>query len=466
MRAPVKRTAAALSFMLVRGLMVALSQTQSLAALASSGNAALPPSQQAWQDSVKHPASWLSWGADLRLRWEFLDNVYLLNSDAPAADSSYQRYRPRIWTTLAPLRGVEINTRLSAEFRTYQRPVARRGVDWDEVLFDNMNLRFTNLLGQPLALTVGRQDLAFGNKWLVFDSTSADGSRTEFFDAARLNWDWREAKTGVDAIYLDSHRQADWLLPVISPTGLPLMEQDERGAILYLSNKSLPQTRIDGYFIYRHEYHPLPKIGDQGDLYVFGARAEGELSKHWKYQGEFAQELGRKNDRSLNAFGFNGRFSYFARDRWNHNFRLGYEYLSGDDPNTRDDEGWDAMWARRFQWSELLVFTFTTEGGGRKTDWSNLQRLDAGWSFNPSKKVEIALDYMPLFANSNPLGGTSIFNTDGRFRGHLLAAVAKFTFSKSLSAHLWSEFFFPGDYYASSNRDMATFLRAQVMWVF
>jgi len=39
--------------------------------------------------------------------------------------------------------------------------------------------------------------------------------------------------------------------------------------------------------------------------------------------------------------------------------------------------------------------------------------------------------------------------------------VLKYKFSKHLSGHLWSEFVFPGDYYV--NRDMITFLRAEIM---
>jgi hypothetical protein len=124
------------------------------------------------------------------------------------------------------------------------------------------------------------------------------------------------------------------------------------------------------------------------------------------------------------------------------------------------------MWGRRAQWSELLTFTFTTEGKGRKSNWTNLQRIDAGWSCNPTGWLEVLVDYMPLFANTNPLGGTSMFNEEGAFRGHLAAAVLKFRFGKRVTGHLWSEFFFPGDYYTSQHRDTATFLRAELMTVF
>jgi len=428
--------------------------------------AAAEPANPDWADQVKRPTDWLSWGAAMRLRQESFENAYTLSDQDPNNVYSYQRYRFQLWNDLKPLPPLTLNTRLAWEFRTYQEPASKEGPAWDEILIDHLNLSWTNVLGQPLALTVGRQDLTFGDRWLVWDGTSPDGSRTEFFDAARLTWDWKEAQTRVDAVYFDLHQESDYWLPVISPTGASLTEQNERGGILYLSNRSLDRTQLDAYLIYRHEYDPQPVIGDRGDLYVAGARAAGDVAEHWKYRSEFAAEFGSKNGRGLNAFGFNGRLCYFFKDSWNHNLRLGYEYLSGDDPASASDEGWDPMWARRAQWSELLTFTFTTEGNGRKANWTNLQRINAGWSCNPTRWLEALVDYMPLFANDNPLGGTSIFNESGSFRGHLAAAVLKFRFSKRVTGHLWSEFFFPGSYYRSENRDTAAFLRAELTTVF
>lgn len=437
---------------------------------ASLTNAAPSPASASkavdWTDRAKHPASWMGWGADLRLRGEYLNNVSLLSHTATDHELNYQRYRPRVWTKLTPLPQVELNARLVWEFRTYIEPDSRPTTDWDEGLFDQMNIKVNNLFEQPLALTVGRQDFTFGNKWLVWEATATDGTRTDFFDAARLTWDGLAQKTKVDAIYVDMPKTSDHWLPVISSTGKPFNEQDERGAILYVSNKSLPKTQLDGYFMYRHEYNPLPKTGDAADIYLFGGRAEGDWGQHWTYRGEFAEQLGRKNGTGLSAFGVNGRLSYFVKDSWNHNFRLGYEYLSGDDPNTRTDEGWDSMWARRAQWSELLGLTWSAERRGRKSDWTNLQRLDAGWSCNPSKRVEVLVDYMPLFANSNPMAGNAMFGNEGRFRGQLVTAIVKFVFSQHVTGHLWSEFFLPGNYYSPSHRDMATFLRAELLMTF
>ena len=54
----------------------------------------LSPTEQTISD-IKNPASWMSWGADARLRNEYLDNTLTLNPDNPLAEQDYFRYRLR-----------------------------------------------------------------------------------------------------------------------------------------------------------------------------------------------------------------------------------------------------------------------------------------------------------------------------------------------------------------------------------
>jgi hypothetical protein len=56
------------------------------------------------------------------------------------------------------------------------------------------------------------------------------------------------------------------------------------------------------------------------------------------------------------------------------------------------------------------------------------------------------------------------FSNNGNFRGHYLQAVLKQQFTKNISGHLWGEWIWEGNYYAQ--RDLMTFLRAEVMFTF
>jgi hypothetical protein len=58
----------------------------------------------------------------------------------------------------------------------------------------------------------------------------------------------------------------------------------------------------------------------------------------------------------------------------------------------------------------------------------------------------------------------ALFSKDGNFRGHYIQAILRHQFNKHINAHLWGEWVWEGNYYAQ--RDMMTFLRAEVMFTF
>ncbi|MGB9602016.1 MAG: alginate export family protein [Limisphaerales bacterium] len=415
--------------------------------------------------NIKNPTKWFEWGFDFRFRHEYHNNAYTLSDAKPNHECNYQRYRGRLAMSFLASEDLSLNTRLIWEGREYFKPDSKSGMDWDEGVFDNFNLKLGDEKNRPLTLVLGRQEIAFGNHWLIFDPTTTDGSRTEFFDAARLIWNVPDIKTKFNFVYYDLAADSErWLHPINS-RNKPLCEEDQRGAFLYLENKSIKNAQIDGYFIFKHG-HKVLQNGNDSDLFISGSRQVLKLSEHWESESEFAIQAGSKNHVSLLAFGLNAKIEYLFKDSLKNRLRLGYEYLSGDDPNTKKVEGWDPLWGRRAIWSELLVFTFSAENNGRSGEWSNLQRVDIGWSFSPIKNTEFSADYMPLFANQNTYKYKIGYSDSGKFRGHFLSAIFKFKLSKNIDGHLWSEFFFPGDYYSPDRRDMATFFRTQLVYKF
>jgi hypothetical protein len=427
---------------------------------------ALSAFEQFNKDS-KHPVPWLTWGADLRIRDEFHNNASVsIDFPLPGGyhEFHYQRFRARGWATVTPVTNLNINARLTWESRNYitpGAPYALHGFNLDEALLDNLNVDWTNILGQPLGLKVGRQDITLGNGWLVADGTPLDGSRTFFFDAARMSYAWQDVKTKFDLIYIDQSARSDRWLPPINQKAhrLYLMEQDERGVIFYVSNRSVRKTLLEGFFIYKQDERKLAN-GNQGELFAFGGRAEYEPNPHWKLRGEFAPEYGNKNGADVAALGANTRASYFLKDSWNLNFRVGYEFLSGDDPRTKANENFDPLWGRWPQFSELLVYNRTT--GPRAVEWTDFHRPNVGWGCNPTKRIELASDYSALIADHSPKAGRGI-NGDGSFRGHLLTSVFRYTFNQHVKGYLLGEWFWPGDYYTTpATKDLAMFVRAEM----
>ena len=426
--------------------------------------------EQFLQDSKK-PVPWISLGGDLRFRNEYMNNVVTLDEDALRSEQDYFRFRGRIWATVTPIEKFDFNIRLTAEPRNYIRPSYHKtpisGQDWTEGIIDSLNFKWTEPLDLPLTMTIGRQDIMLGdtlNWWLVSDGTPLDGSRTYFFDAARLTWDLKDYNTTVETIgIIQSAMNNEWL-PTINHLDKPLTEQDETGAIIYISNKSIKNTQVDAYYIYKHDDYKVAN-GDDADIHTLGSKITGKVTANIQYSIEGAYQFGERRTptttwQDINAFGLNSRLTYLFKDYMNTQLRLSHEYLSGDDPNTDEFERFDLLWGRYPRWSELYIYSYIPES--RVSQYENIHRFGPGFSFSPIKDLTYSMDYYALFApeeRSGALPNAASFRK-GDFRGHFLQAFIKYKFSKHLSGHLWSEFVWAGDYYAK--RDLLTFLRAEL----
>ena len=415
---------------------------------------------------AKHPFPWLSFGADARLREEYFNNAITLNSKTANHEYNFQRYRERVWTTITPFENLDVNARLIYEPRHYCKPDNKP--DWanNEALFDKLNVTYKQAFGLPMTLVAGRQDILLGDGWLVFEGTPEDGSRTVFFDAIRDTIHFKDANTTVDLIYIDQAASANRYIQPFCNKDVPLRSDDERGAIVYVSNKSLARTTWDGYFIYKNDSIPSWKypgvVSDSAELYTFGTRVEHDFDQHWRARGEIAEQLGHKNGRDVMAMGANSRLTYFFRDKLDNQLRTGYEFLSGDDPRTGKDEQFNLVWGRWPQWSELLVYTWIKET--RVADVTNLHRVYTGWTFKPIKPLEFSTDYHLLFADENTLRDNANFSNEGLFRGQLLTALLKYKFNEHVAGHLIGEMFVPGNYYSKLAQDTAFYARYEIVF--
>ncbi len=383
----------------------------------------------------------------------------------------YQRTRLRWWTTLTPVKDVDLNLRFEAEPRHYSDPEGTPTWNREQAWIDTANLKLTHVGGSPLTMTLGRQDIVLGEGWIVADGTPVDGSRTNFFDAARFTYDVAEAKTAVDLIYLVQNHHGDAVLPPLLSFRQNVTEQDEQGLILYVTNKSVKNTEINGYYMYKDD-DQVPEIAnsDGGSIHVFGGRVFSNLSEHWQYRVEGAHQFGRKNGRELRAFGANSQVAYLFRDPLKNQLRLFYEYTSGDDADTPGtDEGFDSLWGRWPRWNELFtIFVVPGTGEGVIGEFTNLHRFGGGWTVAPTSRIECVLDYHVLFAATDSMahaGAGGVRPADfgeGLFRGHLLNFTTTATLTRHLKARLVSNIFFPGSFYSDTHRETAAFVRGEL----
>lgn len=417
---------------------------------------------EAFIQKTRNPLPWWKWGADVRLREIYIGNGITLDKKDPNHETHWQRYRARWWNTFTPLPSFEFNMRMAWEGRYFDKPDSRDNWNVASVLWDVFNIKLKEPGDLPFTITAGRQDLMLGDRWLVMDATPLDGSSTLYFDAVRLTLDVKPVDTTVDLIYLEMDAEGhNWITPV-SDQDNPVTEQDETGAIVWLTNRSIPKMELNGYFMYK-QGSPALANGYDAEIYTFGTLVTGQIGERWRYSTGLAGQFGHKNDVNLCALGSNNRLTYLLKDKWNSQLRLDYEYLSGDDADTDTNEAFDLLWGRWPRWSELYaVYTYIPET--RVGDFTNLHRVSFGYTCNPVKPIEFLADYHLLFADQNTLAGQTGFSQSGCFRGQLLTALLRYKFSEHVSTHLLGEFFFPGDYYSNERNDVGVFLRSELVF--
>ncbi len=458
-----------------------------------------------WSRQIKNPTDWLTWGADLRLRNEYFNNALTLTDAGGASvrhEQDYFRIRTRLWASATPVTNLSVNARVAAEPREWMKPSYARqfgfgeGLEWRYGVFDCLNLKWADVLDLPLTICVGRQDVMLGetgNWWLVADGTPFDGSWTMFFDAVRATYQAKEIKTKFDVAFLHQTADPGGFVPTLGSSydhtingatqPYYLSEQNEQGAVVYVSNQSLENMQIDGYFIYKND-HEVNKIsyGDNADIYTLGSRFSGTPGAHWAYSVEGAYQFGRKQDptvlasytttpnirRDISAYGGNAYLTYLFKDKLNNQISLVGEYLSGDDPNSKGtDEMFDILWGRWPRWSEMAVFYYVNENKGKVCQMNNLGRIGPSWTVSPFRNMTVKTTYNALFAPEavpTRAANASLFSDGGQFRGHFVQSYLKYQFNKNVSGHLWGELLWEGNYYAQ--RDLLTFLRAEMMFTF
>ena len=311
-------------------------------------------------DRIKKPADWFLWGADLRLRNDSAENPNLTEADPPGHTYSFERLRIREWNSFTPCKEFEFNLRFTWEGRHYWAPASKKQWDGSDIVFDNLNGKFT-FQEIPATLIVGRQDMVFGDGWLISDGTPLDGPRTNYFDAVRATVELPPIKGALDLIYIDQTASPDSRLSPIFSKSKPLMEQNERGVIVYFSNSSIERTSINAYFIYKHDEAVLAN-GDSGEVYTIGSRLAHDVNNDLSGRIEGAYQFGtRRNavmfpnqDGSLSAWGVVSRLTYSFHDPSKSQAWLGYQGLSGNDAHDTHNRQFDPLWGRWAQYSELF----------------------------------------------------------------------------------------------------------------
>ncbi|MBP7460008.1 MAG: alginate export family protein [Candidatus Delongbacteria bacterium] len=394
------------------------------------------------------PKQGLKLSFSYRFRYELMESTTSLQERAEDA-TVYTRNRTSLMAQYFFHSGMELAFKLTNEFRHYFAPNSRK-FEIHEGLVDNLYFRWNSVAGRPIDLTIGRQNISLGEGFMVIEGTPNDGSRSFYFNALRL--DYRFNKTNKVTVFVCSQEDHDDYLPLINDQNLKnLNDQPETGAGVYfaLKYKSLD---LEPYLI-RRDIDDTDLRPFSGNINSLGCRIIAPFhQRKVTFTGEAAYQFGESKDESTGATldrkAYGGHMYATLKlpssIPFGDKLSIGGIFLSGDDPDTEELEGWDPMYARFPKWSESIIYTLTKEYG--TSYWSNMTSLYAAINLKFSEQVYMILGYHRLGAqHTKP---SIIFpGGAGTCRGDLFQARVHYKINSVLSGHIVLENFDPGSYY-------------------
>jgi hypothetical protein len=432
-------------------------------------------------------------GLYFRLRQETWDNMFdMTKSDVPGAapaarqDETFWRLKSSAWDKLDFDKQYGVFAKITNEARYFMtsNTASQVGLLGDEFLFDNLYVYANKPAGLPVDLTIGRQDLlgVFGEGFLIMDGTPLDGSRTFYFNAARALVTIND-RYNVDLDYIFT-QENDVALPeysmykqnAVGSKRRALNSYDEKAAVVYGRGKVTDNVTVEPYYIWKEEATPHganPATKPALRLGTYGARAVVGFGEGWKARAEYALQSGKYNDAAATKREGNGGYAYVGRTYDNvamkPSWDLGYITMSGDDQSTTNkNESFDPLFARYPQISELYSLTLLTETGV-PAYWTNIKIYRALVKLVPTEETKLELSYNMLQADKTfSAAGASpfapMFSGTSKNRGQLLTAKLYRKFSPVLDGYVMVEQFMPGDFYSTTNRFDAQFVRWELQW--
>jgi hypothetical protein len=413
------------------------------------------------------------YGADFRLRYEFWENAFAFGK-VDLKDENFTRLKSSLWGELTYNENFGAYAKVSTEPKYYWSSFSNdnRYFQQDEIFFESLYLDLKRVGGLPVDFRIGRQDLKYGDGFLIWDGTPGSGDRTKYFNAAKATWRINQDHS-LDFVYIYAP-MTDTVLPSIHPaiTGRAykdnkriLNTSDSQAALLYGKSKVSENMTMEPYYIFKRE-DAIDANNPILDLHTIGARGVYKNGP-WEVKGEFAHQFGEyANGRERRGNGGNIFINRALQDvLWEPRLEAGFIYMSGDDPSTAAHEGWDPLFSRWPGISRLYIYAYARETG-IIAYWTNLElfRADVRLKIAPETTATLFYNYLMAAEKTKVTGPFApIFSNDGRERGHLWQAVLNQKFTANIDSTLMFEYFIPGNFYGKGAED-ALFLRWEMQF--
>ena len=391
----------------------------------------------------------LSIGGDIRIRGlatknirDFDDDVITGTQNNKRDSAEFVRHRTRLWIKGEFEGGYTGYVRLTTEpwwgrFDFFYNDSSTPPEVTNHIIIDNSYIVAPDFLGTPLTLKIGRQDMPYGEGFLILDGTPADGSRTIYFDAVKFSGVFGDTSADLFLAKVDEQNLDDW--------------DDEDLYGLYVTNKGIEGHKLEGYLLQRSQN------ANNNTTNAIGVRATGKIVENLTYGVELCKQMGKvaegtANEVDRDALGGYVHFTYAMPEiGCKPNIKLGAYYTSGDDGTTNDYEGWDNFYSEWPKYGNILAYTGTGTPG---ETWTNYMIYELKVAAKPLDKMSASLAYLYAMLSEKNNAADDVL-------GSWPQAMVAYQFSDAVSGHLLGEYFMPDDFYGP-NADEAYFTRFEL----
>ncbi len=323
----------------------------------------------------------------------------------------------------------------------------------NKTFLDNAYINVRNMFDLPVDLTLGRQDLMYGGGFVLFDGNSQFASSSMYFDGMKASWHPAETVT-LDILYMqDEENNRD-----------NLSNDDITLTGLYLTANERPIVgKFETYLLNRRD-ETLGK-----DIWMLGARVSDKPKTGFDYSLEAAYQAGDAlRDVDQEAWGAKFDVGYTFKGLSMAPRLFGeYVYLSGDDPETETNEGWDLFyggWGGIY--GDLLAWTYVNlpeeqnvlntiydhdklSSTYLEAPFSNFRMMSLGVRANLMKNLSGRVSWGMLTFDETYAGIDDDF-------GDYYQATLKYMYDKRLSFSFYGGLIAPGKAFSRTGRDSAT----------
>jgi len=392
---------------------------------------------------------WMNFGYDQRFRHENWNNIQDQNSRTHD-EKSWHTFRQRFWfKAQLGTPNIELYIRMLNQFTKTTTPSTP--LNWDEVIFDNLNLNFKKTMIPGVSLKIGRQDMMFGEGFILMDGSASEGPRTSYFNAIDIAYSRKKSR--LDLIGILNPRR-DRFFPILHKQPKNLNEWDEQAAGAYYTDENHQHTKFEVYYFLKKEIHDFRDPAHrqfQPDRHVntIGGRVVRQFRHGFTATGEFAFQRGAQHPGiPIRGWGGYGHLKKQFQSKYNPYVVGGYLALSGDDPATDTVESWDPLFKRWPKWSGMYPGSRVPENG--ISYWTNMRMIQGEAGFTPRKSLTLKLLlYLNDAFHPHWKGDPAIFG-NGTRRGLMPEAIASYQFGNSVVGEFRYEILKPGDFYVGN----------------